>query len=90
MNPYRFDKVSLIPQYAMSALNPTRKIGRMARELVHARGVDFATVKPEIERRLELVGLSQDVLGNYPIELSGGMKQRVVMVALDAARPRRS
>ena len=35
---------------------------------------------PELVRRLELVGLSEDVLERYPIELSGGMKQRVVMV----------
>ena len=35
---------------------------------------------PELERRLALVGLADDVLDRYPIELSGGMKQRVVMV----------
>ena len=35
---------------------------------------------PELRRRLELVGLSDDVLERFPIELSGGMKQRVVMV----------
>ena len=35
---------------------------------------------PELERRLELVGLAEDVLERYPIELSGGMKQRMVMV----------
>jgi peptide/nickel transport system ATP-binding protein len=80
MNPFRFHEVSLIPQYAMSALNPTRKIGRMIHELLHARDVDFDATKTELERRLDLVGLSTDVLGMYPIELSGGMKQRVVMV----------
>ena len=35
---------------------------------------------PEFKRRLKLVGLSDDVLERFPIELSGGMKQRVVMV----------
>ena len=35
---------------------------------------------PELERRLDLVGLDHDVLGMFPIELSGGMKQRMVMV----------
>ena len=34
----------------------------------------------ELVRRLDLVGLSEDVLGMYPMELSGGMKQRTVMV----------
>lgn len=80
MNPFRFHEISLIPQYAMSALNPTRKIGRMIHELLHARDVDFDATKTELDRRLDLVGLSTDVLGMYPIELSGGMKQRVVMV----------
>ena len=80
MNEHRYRHVSVIPQYAMSALNPTRKIGRMTSELLHARGVRYSAVHDELVRRLELVGLSEDVLGMYPIELSGGMKQRTVMV----------
>jgi peptide/nickel transport system ATP-binding protein len=80
MNPYRFKQVSIVPQYAMSALNPTRKIGTLAEDLLEARGVAFGTILPELRRRLELVGLSGEVLGMYPIELSGGMKQRTVMV----------
>jgi peptide/nickel transport system ATP-binding protein len=80
MDPFRFRRVSIIPQYAMSALNPTRKVGRMIRELLRSRGVDYDAVEPELERRLDLVGLSRDVLRMYPIELSGGMKQRTVMV----------
>jgi peptide/nickel transport system ATP-binding protein len=80
MNRFRFRDVSIVPQYAMSALNPTRKIGRMIRELLRARGVRPNGIQQELERRLELVGLDPDVLGLYPIELSGGMKQRVVMV----------
>lgn len=80
MNAFRFRRVSIVPQYAMSALNPTRKIGRMIRELLRARGVRAHGAQEELERRFELVGLEPDVLGMYPIELSGGMKQRVVMV----------
>jgi peptide/nickel transport system ATP-binding protein len=80
MNPFRFKEVSLIPQYALSALNPTRRIGRMAAELLASRGVEPHTVLPEFKRRLAIVGLSADVLERFPIELSGGMKQRVVMV----------
>jgi peptide/nickel transport system ATP-binding protein len=80
MNRYRFKDVSIVPQYAMSALNPTRKIGGIAEDLLESRGVRFRTILPELTRRLELVGLSGEVLGMYPIELSGGMKQRTVMV----------
>jgi peptide/nickel transport system ATP-binding protein len=80
MNAFRFRKVSIVPQYSMSALTPTRKVGRIAQELLESRGVAFPTVRPELVRRLELVGLSEDVLDRYPIELSGGMKQRTVMV----------
>jgi peptide/nickel transport system ATP-binding protein len=80
MNEFRFAKVSIVPQYSMSALNPTRKIGRMASELLESRGIEGDGVLDELRRRLELVGLAPAVLGMYPIELSGGMKQRVVMV----------
>ncbi len=80
MDDFRFRSVSIIPQYAMSAMNPTRKIGRMTADLLESRGEDAAALRPEIERRLELVGLQRDVLDRYPIELSGGMKQRMVMV----------
>ncbi|MEV0592400.1 ABC transporter ATP-binding protein [Nonomuraea cavernae] len=78
MNAFRFHEVSLIPQYSMSALNPTRKIGRMAGELLRSRGV--ALDRETLEHRLALVGLDRDVLDRYPIELSGGMRQRTVMV----------
>ena len=80
MNEHRHRRISVIPQYAMSALNPTRKIGAMTADLLRARGVGYKQVAPEFVRRLELVGLSEDVLGMYPMELSGGMKQRAVMV----------
>jgi peptide/nickel transport system ATP-binding protein len=80
MRKFRFHDVSIVPQYAMSALNPIRKIGRMISELLGARGVSYEKTRPELLRRLGLVGLDESVLDLYPIELSGGMKQRVVMV----------
>ncbi|SDE15999.1 ABC transporter ATP-binding protein [Glycomyces harbinensis] len=80
MNTHRWKEVSIIPQYSMSALNPTRKIGKMIAELLRSRGKSYREIKGELVHRLELVGLSEKVLDNYPIELSGGMKQRVVMV----------
>lgn len=80
MNEFRFEMVSIVPQYAMNAMNPTRKIGKMTAELLRSRGFSYKTILPEFKRRLDLVQLSHDVLEMYPIELSGGMKQRMVMV----------
>jgi len=80
MDQFRFSDISIVPQYAMSALNPTRKIGKMIAELVESRGIAFRDLREELERRLQLVGLGPEVLDRYPMELSGGMKQRVVMV----------
>src|SRR5208283_1994953 len=75
MREFRFKKVSIVPQYAMSALNPTRRVGKMVSELLKSRGFDYKSTLPELERRIKLVGLDADVLTRFPIELSGGMKQ---------------
>lgn len=80
MNEYRYRQLSIIPQYAMNAMNPTRKIGKMIEEVLATRQVAYMDILPELHRRLDLVKLSYDVLDMYPIELSGGMKQRMVMV----------
>jgi peptide/nickel transport system ATP-binding protein len=87
MMPFRYKEISLIPQYAMSAMNPTRKTGKMISELLESRGVSYKDTLPELKRRLDLVELSHDVLNMYPIELSGGMKQRMVMVLSTLLNP---
>jgi peptide/nickel transport system ATP-binding protein len=87
MDKFRFRKISVVPQYAMNAMNPTRKIGKMTSELLESRQVGFTTALPELRRRLDLVELSHDVLDMYPIELSGGMKQRMVMVLSTLLNP---
>lgn len=87
MNHFRLRSVSIIPQYAMSALNPTRKVGRMASDLLKSRGIRYETVLEEFERRIALVGLPESVLGMYPFELSGGMRQRVTMVISTLLNP---
>lgn len=80
MNPFRYFEVSIIPQYAMNAMNPIRKIGRMIDELLESKKVDYKAIRPTLIKRLDMVKLPHDVLNLYPMELSGGMKQRMVMV----------
>jgi len=81
MRSKRMTEVSLVPQYAMSALTPTRKIGRMINDLLRSHRVkDRDEVLAELKRRLELIGLKEDVLSKYSFELSGGMRQRVTII----------
>ena len=87
MNRFRFKEVSVVPQYAMSALNPIRRIGQMVGDLLESRGVRYDDTAAELTRRLDLVGLSTEVLQRYPIELSGGMKQRMVIVLSTLLNP---
>src|SRR6188474_1374287 len=51
MNAFRFAKVSIVPQYAMSALNPTRKIGGLVSDLLDARGANTKAAAEELVRR---------------------------------------
>ena len=74
-------EIAYIPQSAMNALNPTRKIINFIEDVVQAH--DIHVSKKEIYERasslFETLGLPADVLQKYPVELSGGMKQRTVI-----------
>jgi peptide/nickel transport system ATP-binding protein len=87
MNEHRFRRISVIPQYAMNAMNPTRKIGKITEDVLKAKRADYKAILPELLRRLDLVKLPHEVLKMYPIELSGGMKQRMVMVLSTLMNP---
>jgi peptide/nickel transport system ATP-binding protein len=87
MRPYRMKEVSLVPQYAMSALTPTRKIRRLTADLLRCHGMSYGHAEEELKRRIALVGLGEDVLDKYSFELSGGMRQRVTLVLSTLLNP---
>ncbi len=74
-------EIAYIPQAAMNALNPTLKIIRFIEDVVQAH--DPSKTKQEIYELargcFESLGLPASVLQQYPVELSGGMKQRTVI-----------
>ena len=74
-------EIAYIPQAAMNALNPTQKIIKFIEDVVEAH--DMHVSKKEIYERarslFETLGLPAEVLQKYPVELSGGMKQRTVI-----------
>jgi peptide/nickel transport system ATP-binding protein len=85
----RWSQVSLVLQSAMNALNPVMTIRtqltdalaahlpHMSRKQRHARAVEL----------LEMVGISSDRLSSHPHELSGGMRQRVMIAMALALKP---
>jgi peptide/nickel transport system ATP-binding protein len=87
MRPYRMTKVSLVPQYAMNALNPTRRISRLTADLLRSHDVRESEVLEEMKRRIRLIGLDEDVLSRYSFELSGGMRQRVTIILSTLLNP---
>jgi peptide/nickel transport system ATP-binding protein len=88
MRRRRMTDVSLVPQYAMSALTPTRKIGKIINDLLRSHKIqDRQKVIAELRRRLALIGLEEEVLDKYSFELSGGMRQRVTIVISSLLNP---
>lgn len=85
----RFAEMSLVPQGAMSSLNPVLRIGEQMGDIFDDHGVRH----PGPERRrvlsdlLHRVGLPPEVQNRYPHELSGGMKQRVCIAMSIALKP---
>jgi len=77
-------KVSMIPQGAFNALNPTRKIKDIAADVMAAHSENKSGSKREIYERLrerfDLFGMETDrILNSYPIQLTAGERQRSVI-----------
>jgi peptide/nickel transport system ATP-binding protein len=75
-------KVSMIPQGAFNALNPTRKVRHMAADLIssHEKVSRKAEINTLLRQRFDLLGMdTEKVLNSYPIQLTAGERQRSVI-----------
>jgi len=86
----RMKEISIIPQYALNALNPTRKVRDIVVDIIRSKGYPLSEREVEelLEQRLSMVMLSKRVKDMYPIELSGGMRQRVSLVISTLLNPK--
>jgi oligopeptide transport system ATP-binding protein len=91
MRDFRGDKCSIIFQDPMTSLNPTFTIGSQLNEAIMLH-TERKTKKAATERSIELltmVGVNEPEkrVNQYPYELSGGMRQRVMIAMALACEP---
>ncbi|MCC7367196.1 MAG: dipeptide/oligopeptide/nickel ABC transporter permease/ATP-binding protein [Chloroflexi bacterium] len=80
--------VALVPQSAMNALNPVITIGDQVAEAIAVhQALPRPTLRARVSELLALVGIPASRAGAYPHELSGGMRQRVVIAMALANDP---
>jgi len=82
--------ISLIPQGAMNSLNPTRKVKQMIIDVLKEHNPNMTTseILDLAKERVEALSLPPRILESYPHQLSGGMKQRAVILISTLLNPK--
>ena len=91
MRDIRGNDISMIFQEPMTSLNPVLTIGRQLGETLRLhQGLDHKAAQARAMAMLDLVGISEPRrrLGEYPHQMSGGMRQRVMIAMALACNPK--
>lgn len=89
LRAFRWSELSIVFQSAMNALNPVLTIGTQITDVIqtHHPEISSGQRKRRAVELLDMVGISADRLRSYPHELSGGMRQRVIIAIALALNP---
>ncbi|NJP68100.1 ABC transporter ATP-binding protein [Streptomyces spiramenti] len=89
LRAFRWQEISLVFQGAMNSLNPVHTVRSQLTDVLvaHRPGMSRADRNNRAAELLSLVGISADRLGSYPHQLSGGMRQRVMIAMALALEP---
>ena len=90
MRSVRGNDIAMVPQAAMNALNPVRRVSDQMLDGLRDHGVNESRerMQERLTTLMSQVGLNSNVLNLYPHELSGGMKQRVTIAMAICHKPR--
>ena len=87
LEAFRWQKISIVFQSAMNALNPVMKIRDQITDVMLHHGVSKAEAAQRAVDLFDLVGIEPARLDAYPHQLSGGMRQRAVIAIALALKP---
>ncbi|MFB5086078.1 ABC transporter ATP-binding protein [Psychrobacillus sp. PGGUH221] len=91
MRSVRGNKISMIFQEPMTSLNPVHKIGKQISEVLYLHGLANKTnSKEKTIDILKKVGIprAESIVDEYPHQLSGGMRQRIMIAMAMACNPK--
>ncbi|MCL9774107.1 ABC transporter ATP-binding protein [Vibrio methylphosphonaticus] len=89
LRKFRWNDVSVVFQSAMNSLNPVITIGEQLVDVILAhKKVSYKQAYERGAELLEVVGIHADRMGSFPHQLSGGMRQRVVIAIALALEPK--
>ena len=89
LNKIRWKEIAFVPQSAMNSLDPVYRLeDQIVEAIVTHEKLPTRAASERATELCELVGIAPERLRDYPHQLSGGMKQRLVMAMALALNPR--